>query len=125
MANESRKRHNDETLEFATNHKLLWDGTDLAYLNKHLMEHDHSTALELGRTYEAVQSKRHAIKLFKEGAIAVMPERQRPITLNDALEERIKQIAEGVRYPTIKAVPGGYVVGEGRLASEVQGGKNG
>ena len=124
MANESRKRQNTETLEYATNHKLNWGGNDANYLLDHFREHDHITAIELGRTYQAVTSMRHRLKLFKGGNIRIMLKgnEQKPMPLDEAMQKRNRQIDAGATVPpTIRQVQGGYVMEEGRLAHEVRG----
>lgn len=121
--NASRRRHNDDSLGYAVNHRLLWDGTETTYLEAHLDDHTLHTAIEIGRTFIAVQNKRQQLKLRRVSKDQMPQEnKQKPMTLIDAVQERNKQLDKGTYLPTILSVHGGYVVVEGRLARRTPNG---
>ena len=103
---ESRKRHQEETLITATNHRQPWGSDEDAVI----MEHNYVTgtlvaSFQIGRTFEAVKHRRYLLRLhLKERYIPTPP--TKPLTLQEACEERAKQLAAGVELPTIVQVPG-------------------
>jgi len=120
-SNAGRKLYNSETLTTATMHKALWDGGDVDYLEKHLQDPTVDTAIELGRTFQAVQDKRYDLKLRKEnnmGKKKIDTPKVEPMTLIEACTERDKLKEQGMAYPTIMSIPGGYKVIEGRAANQ-------
>lgn len=117
-----RRQHNEETLQFATNHTLKYDGGDITYLEEHSNDPDYDTAIELGRTFEAVQRKRQYLRFLKENETRMPNDsQQKPMRLGAAVMERNKQLHEGVSNPTIRQVAGGYII----VPQQQVGGENG
>ena len=116
-----RKNFNDETLQTATMHKLLWDSEDIEYLEKHLQDPTEEIAIELGRTYQAIQDKRYDLRMMKEGNMAKKKQNTEPeeefLTFNEAYKKREGLLKQGMQYPTIMSRGNGkYQVIEGRAA---------
>lgn len=107
-ANAQRKRQNEKTMETATMGGILWDGGEENYLEKHLQDPTFDTAIELDRTYEAVQAKRGRMKIrrmmnMQGKKIKALTE---PITLEEACSKREELKNQGVLFPTIVSVYG-------------------
>lgn len=120
-ANIKRKNFNDETLQTAIMHKLLWNSVDVDYLEDHLQDPTEETAVELGRTYQAIQDKRYDLRIRKDSNMGKKKQNAEPkeelLTLDEACKKREELKAQGVAYPTIMSRGyGKYQVIEGRAA---------